>query len=251
MGLYNEDIMKKTPLFILSILFSFTLFMSYGLSTCERIAQTTVTQGVTEEAIIKQDIVNNSILIISNRGTGSGVIFSQDKHKALIITARHVVMGKKDFFGRQELDGKLEFEPLTLLCEFESSDIAILSSKPVWTSACRVIPNVNSLILYSKAMTFGFPANMGSVVDGVLTEGRISKLNDIGFTGSFKTLTSVPVSFGNSGGGLFVMVEGHWCLAGILTNVYAIGSDHEQIVHHISAASTAEQLFDALRAYRK
>jgi S1-C subfamily serine protease len=182
-----------------------------------------------------------------NGGSGTGVVIQQDKKHAYILTAYHIIKNRNRLWGKQYINNDLQFEELTVVLEDKINDQAILESPPVWAGVANIISEDADIILYSKAFTYGFPATTSGITNGILTEARICLLHDIDLDKKETTVTSIPVSFGNSGGGLFIKKNGHFMLAGVAHCMGAMaGRFDDHYIHHISGYSTGDQLLKIL-----
>ncbi len=243
--------MKNVSLFLLSAILSFGAFFA-GASCDSHPAPIAPVVVISQEELIKKEIVNSTVLILTDHGSGTGVVVYQDKKHAYILTANHVVFGGIHYFGRQALDNRIEYEELKLVFWDAETDHALLESSPKWAGAANLIAADSDIILYSKAFTFGFPGTITGPVNGVLTEGRISALHDMSMDIKETTITSVPASFGNSGGGLFIFKNGHYRLCGIAHCMGCVrGMGNVYILPHITGFSTGEQLLTFLEAFQK
>lgn len=239
--------MKKTTLFFLSIAMAFTFILGFTCSP-SRINQITT---VSEEDLITEDIVKPTVLVLADTGSGTGVVIYQDKKHAFILTARHVIKDCKEFHIRQAFKDGLEYESATLVMEDKTNDLAILESAPVWLGVAKIIKDDSDIILFSKGFTYGFTATWRAPLNGILTEGRITILHDYSGSSRESTVTSIPVSFGNSGGGLFIKKDGHYLLAGIAHYLAAFGNPHDpNYILHICGFGTGEQMLTFLETFK-
>lgn len=240
--------MRKTTLLLLSAVITFGFFMGYSLPASKVHVPVMVVQ-LSEEELIQTEVVNTTVLILSGTGHGSGVVVKQDKKRAYILTANHVVEGAKSLWGRQFIGNRLEFELLTVVATDIDNDLALLESAPKWIGVAQIITSDSDIKLYSKVLACGFPATATGPIDNMVTDGRISRLHDPICRPSGHTFTSVPMTFGNSGGGLFIKKDGHFVLAGI-AQVIGLLKRHGQELYimHISGFATGEQVLDFLSA---
>jgi hypothetical protein len=131
-------------------------------------------------------------------GNGSGVMI----RKFLMLTAAHVVGdGAGITVGHKKL-------PAKLLHKDEKADIALLHV----AVDCPCVDLAEVPAKDAKALLIGYPVN-NHVHMQIATVGGIQ-----GVLENRMQLT-VPAVGGNSGGGVFVLQEGRWKLAGILVQI--------------------------------
>lgn len=192
----------------------------------------------TTEEHIERQIVKPTVRIIATTGTGTGVVVYQDAKIAYILTARHVVENETAFALYKD-EKYYIFERLTLVKSDKNNDLAILSSAPRWVGVA-VLPKTHTEVKkHAEAFTYGMI--LGSDYETILTKGFICILKDIELVGHPRMVTSVPVTLGNSGGGLFSLIGNDYKLIGIVTNVrvHKIG-DLKVFIEHISMTTTTE-----------
>ncbi len=238
--------MRKTTLLILSTLFSVALFMGASCQPRQTIQPVAV---LSEAQLIENEIASCSVMVMSDTGTGSGVVIEQDKKHALIITANHVIRETKKVHIRQFFNDFIEFEEAKIIWRDVDHDLALVETKPVWLGTAKLIKDPSDIVQFSKAFTYGYPGTIMGPVNGLLTEGRISILHDTSVSDRDITITSIPVFFGNSGGGLFINKDGHFLLAGIAQCMGQHGHMHPTYIFHIGGFCTGEQLLDMLKAF--
>jgi S1-C subfamily serine protease len=201
----------------------------------------------TEEQQLERQIVRCGVQLTSAGGQGSGVVIYQDKKIAYIMTALHVVnhTGFKFYAKYVDFNNYIE-EEVTLVNADADLDLAIVSTKPVWTNIAKIVPRASDVRLYSRIWTYGF---LGRVMyTGVLTEGRISDFENYNVTGRSRMLTSCPVIYGNSGGGYWCKIDGEFMLVGIACNVFVYERGHvEQAICHVSLGANPTQMLTFLR----
>ena len=137
-------------------------------------------------------------LVEVNGGNGSGVMIG----KFLMLTAAHVVGdGKGLTVGPKKL-------PAKLIAKDEKADIALLHV----AVDCPCVELADVPPKDAKVLVIGFPVN-NVVPNQIVTLGEVQ-----GFVDN-KLQLSAPAVGGNSGGGVFVLQNGRWKLAGILIQV--------------------------------
>ncbi len=152
------------------------------------------------------------LLEIPGRGTGSGVMIADRR----MLTAAHVAsIDSEDspllVAGKRVKILKMDLE----------EDIALLDVD----LPCPCVPIGDVPAPDTLAYLVGYPA-FGQVGNQVLTEGRIMGLTSIvaseevnELSRHSRIISTTPAAPGNSGGGLFVVQNGKWVLAGILVSV--------------------------------
>jgi S1-C subfamily serine protease len=152
---------------------------------------------------------------VSSPGSGTGVVVHQDAQHALIVTALHVV-GETSTLVMLHQHPDLMI-PGVMIRSDVAHDLALIETPPVWRSAARVVlPSELGQVAWGcRVVAYGHP--MGTE-QGVLTDGRVTALDDDGFL-----RYSAPTFFGNSGGGVFMKIDGRWTLISISQRVMGYG----------------------------
>ena len=201
-----------------------------------------------DRARIGHDIAAPTVhLIINEVGGGTGVVIGETKDGSIIITANHVVRKAKTIRAEQTINGHTNYGfGLEIIAHDDLKDMAILSCPRKWAGVAQIIAKVTDLENFMEAFTYGYPGSGLGQLDGILSHGFISNTAERRFSlDRVVTSTSVPVTKGNSGGGLFVLVDGHWKLAGIADFVLVQRYDDQfQMVNIISAFVSAEDMLD-------
>lgn len=194
--------------------------------------------------VISHYIVKPTVeLFTDDGGSGTGVVISQNRGGSKILTAYHVIQGARAIRAQQTIDGHSNFGwGLTVLLVDAKLDLAILSSNTQWAGVATIISKASELRQHVEAFTYGFPGSL----DGLLSHGYVGQLREDHWNESrILTSTSVPVALGNSGGGLFIQVDGQWKLAGVLSIVLVqrYGAN-KQMVNHVSGFVTAKDTLE-------
>lgn len=140
------------------------------------------------------------------------------------VTARHCLMGGPLVVGDA---------PVGVVAVGES-DIAIIVGEGIacpCASVSRSLPEAQAAVI-----VVGFPMGLGVRVE---THGHLQGLRDIMSIGR-RIVTTAPAAPGNSGGGVFAVVDGREVLIGIVTEGAA----------HISLAVPADEVAALLEEYR-
>ena len=210
------------------------------------------TKEETNAEHIKRQIVRCTVKIHYGASSGTGVVFYQDKDIAYIITANHVINSYSfptnfSVFAEYHNNINTILEECKVIKSSRDIDMAILSSKPVWEGAAEVIKDEKEVEQFAEAFTYGFAGGFSEYI-GILTHGEIQAVKSSELLSREHCVTTIPVIFGNSGGGMFIKVNGNYKLAGIMTNVHLIRhSGTDIIVCHISMATTATQILEFIK----
>ena len=161
----------------------------------------------------------------SGIASGSGIVVGMGIYNP-VSSARAKKTGTRILTAKHLLEG----EGLTTLRVYQGDRVLAavpeqlgLGSEADWmTLICdgvigRAIPLVSG---YGHVTPFEPCAVMGhplTIATPTLTEGRIQAVESWGIR------ISAPIIFGNSGGGLYVVREGQWVLAGVTVGIYATG----------------------------
>ena len=179
-----------------------------------------------DESSLYQEMYDYTMLVIGESGTGSGVAFDGGKK---VLTAAHVVSHDEPLFDEngniilgddgypkvqavQELAAVMKgaFLSDTKIIKFDSDlDLAILELEVPWTNGATFTSTVTR---FQKCWTSGHPLG---VTDTTIIEGRVQSLWDHGFV-RYSALST----FGNSGGPVFVLVDGKPKVFSICQRVY-------------------------------
>lgn len=160
-------------------------------------------------------------------GSGSGVVIYQDKERALIITAAHVVRGESPLVVTR---GDQAAAALVVRYD-EDLDLAIISTPPIWGAVAYLARDRFSVGWGARIVAFGHPLGEH---EGVLTDGRVTSVNDDGHL-----RYSAPTFFGNSGGGVFMMIEGRWALVSIAQRMGVGRGPHGEMMPYSSLGQGA------------
>jgi S1-C subfamily serine protease len=135
--------------------------------------------------------------LVSNHGVGSAVLIAHN----LGITAAHVTGPKGDGFT---MAGK----PIKVLNYDAKLDLTLFEVD----IACPCAPLGSIPKEDDFLVAVGYPLGVGKYV----TEGRMQTVH----FDDIKLETSVPIMFGNSGGGLYAFQNWQWKLVGIMSQVH-------------------------------
>lgn len=154
-----------------------------------------------------------SVIVRGKSGQGSGTVIAQDRERALVLTAWHVVNDSpRPAVLRHYVEGseRLVVEVGTVIAGDAKTDLALISTAPIWgDDAASVVDadELGELFLYVRVVSYGHPLG---VVDGQLADGFVSDWDDNGFV-----RYSCHTYYGNSGGGVFAHVAGRWKLISV------------------------------------
>lgn len=196
---------------------------------------------------ISHDIVNPTVQLISDDGGGgTGVVIKELGKSSRILTAYHVVKGAKSIRAQQTIGNATSFAwGLEILIFDEEKDLAILSCNRTWAGVAEIITDHRQLRRFVPAFTYGYPGGRLGLLDGVLSHGFVSNTAEEHWKDGVLTTTSVTVALGNSGGGLFVFIEGKWRVAGTLSVVLTQPMMRSwQMVNSVSGFVTAKDMLE-------
>lgn len=199
----------------------------------------------------RRDVANATVIFRDGKEEkgylGTGVVILQDKDKALIVTAAHVVEDEdmELAFVEQIRPGKepLASKPGLIIKKYDRIlDLAILETEPVFAGSARMYTNegIKTLQLYARCYSLGFP-RVGSnkpIAFPHMTGGFISS-----FDGPLQF--SAQVYYGNSGGGIFVQDGNRFVLVGIVQRIFPKDSSH--MYDYIGHASNPTVLIDFVK----
>ena len=135
--------------------------------------------------------------LVSNHGAGSAVMIAHN----LGITAAHVTGPMGDGFT---MAGK----PIKVLRYDDKLDLTLFEVDITCPCApLGSLPEEDSFLI-----AVGYPLGVGQYV----TEGRMQTIH----LADIKLETTVPIMFGNSGGGLYAFQDWQWKLVGIMSQVH-------------------------------
>lgn len=156
-------------------------------------------------------------------GSGSGVMIADN----LMVTAFHVV-------GEEALEMRVNGKPVKVLKFDKAKDIALLEVQV----SCPCIPlSLELPDTDKKVIAVGYPLGVGKVV----SEGRYMHIHE------GKMLTNLSITFGNSGGGLFMWNGYHWVLVGVTVQIAGTSLGFIGIpVFHISSSVTARDIHNLI-----
>lgn len=163
-----------------------------------------------ERSALWNEVASTSVLVRNlDGGSGSGVVYFQSAHRALVITAAHVVGIERAVFIER---GDLKYVGTVLRVD-TTTDLAVVETLPVWPRVARVVTRgeLREFGWGSRVTIVGHP--LGAAQPHI-TDGRITAVNDGGYL-----RYSAPSFFGNSGGGVFVCVGGTWSLCSIAQRI--------------------------------
>lgn len=110
---------------------------------------------------------------------------------------------------------------------------------------CPCVFDLATPDLDDPVFAVGFPLYHGQI----LTEGRWQGVRDKDADGAFEAgdgVYTAPVTFGNSGGGVFVFREGRWALAAIVSRgtIIPLGGFIPAIIGHLNMGAGAGSIYD-------
>lgn len=144
--------------------------------------------------------VNSVVVITTDGGSGSGVIWACGDTYSYIVTCHHVIDGEKEITITFHND---ETAIAKVVGSDARTDIAVLAVERTDLSPI-ILPNENSTMTLGQAViAIGNPLGVlgNSVSDGILSS--LTRSVSIGGTTMKLLQTTAAVNHGNSGGGLF------------------------------------------------
>jgi hypothetical protein len=209
-------------------LLAFLLF--FTMLSCAK-PETPVVQPAAYSAdAFQRDVANVTVIVRDGKGSylGTGVVVFQDKEKALVATAAHVVEDENlDIaFLENVRPGQVSIstEPGIKLIKYDRIlDLAVMEVKPVFLAVAKMynFETLSRLKLYTRCYSLGFP-RIGPgvpVPSPHMTDGFISQFDP-------HLMFSSQVYYGNSGGGIFVQDGKDFFLVGIVHRIFAKDAEH-------------------------
>jgi len=174
-----------------------------------------ITFPVTSLEAVSQ-VRSYSYKIYNDTSHGSGVVIAPN----LMLTAAHIVDGNSDL--------KVNGKPIKRIIKSNAkTDIALIEVE-ISCPCVAIAQNIPEMD--QKVYTVGYPLGM----EQFLTEGRVQYFE----LPKNRMITSIPVIFGNSGGGVFTLEDGTYKLVGIVSGVAQICDQFMPVctpVTHLSA----------------
>jgi S1-C subfamily serine protease len=193
---------------------------------------------------IDKEIARATVLIETPEGGGgSGVVVYQDDLVARVLTCYHVVRGSTEATvsyhnGMYHSNWNSQMKIVTFDVV---KDLALLEGKSGFPGVARVLTERQygqDICVYLPCLVMGYPATLGhpdgaGFVDAAhLTAGYISDLE-----AKMRSIsTSAPITYGNSGGGCWVKISGHWTLVAIMKHVKLVDPHREHPITHVNYA---------------
>ena len=154
----------------------------------------------------KHEMLYTAVLITA-KGSGSGVVVYSGNGYSLILTAQHVISDSKDGEVYAALYPQEEEHPAKVVKTSNDYDLAIVRIEHEHDHVAKRMSG--ELSVFTPVWKIG--SGLGQ--DPFPTEGMISAYDE--FT---MTVTS-PIIFGDSGGGIFIEIDGEYYLVGTVTSV--------------------------------
>lgn len=177
------------------------------------------------------------LLKMGDGGTCSAVLVAP---KTLLTAAHCVLDGDSTVAIRKDMT--INSLPVVVLKADKERDLALLFADipgvgvPV---AEKDVPVDTPLVIV------GYPVTNLTGEDQYLTEGR--RMGNHRERPTFMNMT-VPINFGNSGGGVFAEINGQWYVVGIMSGVYVIDYYMQPVVtFYMSIAANAQSIREFLQ----
>ena len=192
---------------ILSILLAVLLLTGCGV--------TTQSNSSKEDSMVHMMLAPSVNVIVGGDGFGSGTVFKVTRAGAYILTNLHVVDHAKDdivvrFYTRRE------DEYIAHLHSFnKDKDIAVLFA-PHLCGTSAVLGKPGDARVFRESICVGTSSKYPLAPSrGMVTQVDFMKGDTVLYR------SDCNITFGNSGGGMYVEVDGVWKLVGIPTAVHA------------------------------
>ena len=182
----------------------------------------------------KEDMLYPSVKVITETGHGSGVVFMSENGMSMILTAKHVIKGHKTVnISFYPYDDEVKGTVIKRSEEHDLALVAVMYEHPYMVTLGRV----RHLKPFEKVWKVG----AGNGLPPYPTEGIVSIYDEE------MMLVSAPITFGDSGGGLFVKEGKHYVYVGMATMVGATMRGFIPIViHHQAYGQTLYDIYPFL-----
>lgn len=178
------------------------------------------------------DLMEYSVKISNQDGSsGSGtVLYSKESKRGVltyVITNNHVIASGKNgrIIVNKRIEGKQELQEATVVAADSMKDLALLRLEDSWhmepyawdipdLSFDEPIPGVDVTVV-------GYPMGLGPIV----TTGTYTRISYFMESSQKQMLTSAPVIWGNSGGGLYQEVDNDYKYIGTIQAVHGKSMD--------------------------
>jgi S1-C subfamily serine protease len=181
---------------------------------------------------------------------GSGVVVAQNDKRALILTASHCLGGRspEEFVYEQRSPryATVQLAPASGARVVKRDlffDLVLIETKPIWPRVANLVRLEDlseDVIPFVECYVFGFPVATSRPPHSVhMTFGHISQLS-----GQEWMRISAPVTFGNSGGGVFVDIRGKLTLVGIVHGMHA---GKGQFIYQMGVATSPTRMIEFLK----
>lgn len=205
-----------------------------GLFLVSTLACTTYNVSITQPSSHDEDIRElylkialPTVLVRTDRGSGSGVVFGEGKY---VLTAAHVIFDVETQLDNNGLphdvfielptaifknEGLVPFVTGTKLVKVNHDlDLAILELAKTYPYGSASFAKEDPQ-LYEKCLVSGHPHG---ITDPMITEGRVQDLWEAGFI-----IYSAPSTFGNSGGPVWRLEGKRWVVSSVVQRVFVEG----------------------------
>lgn len=151
-----------------------------------------------------------SVRVIVKTGQSSGVVIAKRDGVAYVLTAAHVV-GEETTCEVERFDGARY--PATVDHVFKTEDLAVLRvvDSALYVGRIATRAELEGVRWGARVVAYGYPLGES---EGVLTDGRITSVNNDGFL-----RYSAPTFYGNSGGGIWLRVVDGWAVISVAQRI--------------------------------
>lgn len=201
--------------------------------------QSCVQQSVLHDdrALLWKDVAVPSAFVARtiDGGSGSGVVILRDADRVLVLTAAHVI---GDGAATVLIVQHNSLQPGIVVRVDRALDLAIVRTGPWDASVAHLVTNydLHRIGWGVRIVAYGHPLGEPQ---GVLTDGRITATDDDGYL-----RYSAQTYYGNSGGGVFAQIDGHWTLISIAQR---IAYDGHVAVSHIGRGVRPDLMLEFLK----
>jgi S1-C subfamily serine protease len=168
----------------------------------------------------KEEIMVNMMLrpsvgiTVGKDGFGSGTVFKVTREGAYILTNHHVVSGSTDlvvhFYNMRGQEYAAELYSFD-----EEKDVAVIFAPHLCMSAAK-LGRPGDVRLFKESVCVGTSSSYPIAPSrGIITQMDFERGERLLYR------SDCNITFGNSGGGMYVEVDGSWVLVGIPTAVHA------------------------------
>ena len=189
-------------MFIFRLITVFWLFVIVAVLSCSS------TGGGTVDTTQKyEEMLYSVVSIATDRASGSGVVVEQDGDTLYILTVKHLTKKAKHFTVTFYPSG--ETAEAEFVKKSKDFDLSLLRLKHKHEYVAK-LKDPREMNVFEEVWKIG--ASL-SLPETRATKGIVSQINDYEF------LIDANIIWGDSGGGIFAKVKGHYVLVGISKSI--------------------------------